>query len=249
MNVKDKNILITGASGDIGIACAEMLLAAGATLILHSNSNRAKVDGFASRHKRASIYHINCNATNEKEVKQQFQYLSEKVGIKKLDVLVNNAGDLISRCCFADMEWDLMEAAINVNLKSSFLFTKYALQMMTKGASIIFMSSLTARWGKGDRSTHYGTSKSAILGFAKCLANELASEGIRVNSIAPGFIEGNFHDRYTKPIVAKEHMGRNPLSRNGKPEDVAGAVLFLASDSSGYVNGTTIDVCGGDFIC
>lgn len=248
MDFHEKVVLITGASGDIGYACADLFAKTGAKLILHSFKKGCRIVDFQSSYLDKNIYHIICDATDENAVSAQFTFLKDSCGIKRIDVLINNVGNLIKRCAFSEMTWDLMQASLDVNLKSAFLFTLYSAPLMTSGASIIFVSSLTARWGKGDRSLHYGTAKAAIIGMAKFLANELAPKGIRVNTVAPGFIEGQFHERYTTNKVVQEHAQNNPLRRNGAPNDVAQTVLFLASEKSGFINGVTLDVCGGDFI-
>lgn len=244
-----KTVLITGASGDIGRACAMAFGRKGTRLILHSFRNPKAIQKIQEELMgTATVCAINCDASNEDAVVGQFKRITDEFAIAKIDVLINNAGDLIRRCPFEEMDWKLMQESINMNLKSAFLFTRYALPMIGSGGSIIFISSQTARWGKGDRSSHYGTAKAAIIGMSKCLSNEIAPKGVRVNCIAPGFIEGQFHQKYTAEHVAHEHAMRNPMRRNGTPEDVAGVAIFLASSQSSYVNGTVIDVCGGDFI-
>jgi 3-oxoacyl-[acyl-carrier protein] reductase len=243
-----KTIIITGACGDIGMACAELFLRENARLILFSFSHPERVIKFIKKNKHSEIIHFNCDATDEIKVKQKFDLIFKKYGIKKIDVLVNNAGDLIKRCPVDDLEWDFVQKSIDVNVKSAFLFTKYSLPKMRRGSSIIFISSSTARYGKGDRSSAYGLAKGAILSWSRCLANELGKRGITVNTITPGYIKGNFHKKYTMPKVENEHRFKNPLGRLGKPKDVAAVVLFFASLHNSYVSGTTLDVCGADYM-
>lgn len=190
--------------------------------------------------------HINGDATNQEEVKNMIDSIKSRV--KNIDVIVHTVGDLMARKKIEDTDWEFMQKVIDVNVKSAFLFTKYTLPLMKKNSSIIFISSLTARGGKGDRSSAYGLAKGAILSWSKSLANELGPQGIRVNCVTPGYIVGNFHKRYTKKAVELEHKDKNPLGRLGKPEDVAAAVLFYAQVSSGYISGTTLDVCGADYM-
>ena len=247
-NLKGKTVLITGASGDIGRACALAFGKKGANLVLHSFRNHSVINDIQKELSDVVVCPIKCDATDVKEVAKQFDLIKNHYNIKTIDVLVNNVGDLIERCPFDKMDWKLVQKSIDVNLKSGFLFTKFALPLIPNGGSIIFISSQTARWGKGDRSSHYGAAKAAVLGLMKCLANELGSKKIRVNSVAPGFIEGQFHKKYTSRDITTAHARKNPMGRNGNPDDVAGAVLFLGSPVSSYVNGTVIDVCGGDFI-
>lgn len=243
-----KTILITGASGDIGLACAELFAQEKATLVLQSHKRHSVIEDFIKRYPEIKIVHIKCDATNEKAVISQFKLIISELVKVKIDVLVNNAGDLLERRGIDDMNWDFVQKVIDVNIKSAFLFTKYSLPFMPHNSSILFISSLTARCGKGDRSSAYGLAKGGILSWSKCLANELGKRGIRVNSLTPGFIKGNFHDKYTSKGVEKEHAKRNPLGRVGTPVDVAEAVLFYAMTSRGYISGTTLDICGADYM-
>ncbi len=146
------------------------------------------------------------------------------------------------------MSWDFAQRVFNINFKSAFLFTKLSLPLMVENSSIIFISSLTARSGKGDRSSAYSMSKGALISWSKSLANELGPRGIRVNCITPGYIKGGFHRRHTSPKVEVVHKSRNSLGRLGRPEDVAAAALFYGASFDGYVSGTTLDICGADYM-
>lgn len=247
--LKGKVVLVTGASGDIGGACAEAFVQHGAILILHSHKNKEGVEKIIKKYKQANIFHINCDATNEEEVQEQFQIIKNKFKIKKIDVLVNNAGDLISRTPLGEMDLELIQKVFDVNVKSAFLFTRFSISLMPRNSSIIFISSLTARSGKGDRSSAYSMAKGALISWSKSLADELGPKGVRVNCITPGYIQGRFHKKYTPSEVEMAHRDKNPLKRLGRPHDVAMAVLFYAANSDGYISGTTLDVCGADYMC
>jgi len=247
MLLRNKTILITGASGDIGRACASLFLKEGAHLILHAYRHPEKIEKLRSRYPNR-IETIRCDGTSEEEVADAYRFLITRKKLRRIDVLVNNAGDLLARVPARRLTWDFVSRTLDVNLKSAFLFTQHALPLMRKNGSIIFVSSLTARSGKGDRSSAYGMAKGALLSWSRCLANELGKDGIRVNALTPGFIEGSFHARYTAASVARAHARKNPMGRIGTPDDVARAALFYASDLSGYVSGTTLDVCGADFM-
>ncbi|MFH1866980.1 MAG: SDR family oxidoreductase [Patescibacteria group bacterium] len=247
LDLQKKTILIAGSSGDIGLACADLCYKAGAHLILHSNKNSRRLKTFQARHKAVVINTIQCDATSEPQVKLQFQKL-KRLGIKRIDVLVFAIGDLVARKSFKNLSWNFVQHVLNINLKSAFLFTQQVLPFMRRSGSIIFISSLTARSGKGDRSTPYSMAKGAIISLSRSLAYELGPSGIRVNTLTPGFIQGKFHKRYTSNKVHNEHRLRNPLGRLGSPEDVAAAVLFYATQKNGYISGTTLDVCGGDYM-
>ncbi|MFA6553723.1 MAG: SDR family oxidoreductase [Patescibacteria group bacterium] len=241
-------VLITGASGDLGLAIAEKFASPGNTLILHSYRHPEAIRRFAKKHPRVKIVHINTDGSDEKRIKIALGNLRRIHGIGRIDAVVNNAGDLIERRPLSQLDWAFVQRTLDVNVKTAFLFTKYSYPYLRRGSSVIFISSMTAEAGKGDRSSAYGMAKGAILAWSKSLANELGRQGIRVNCIAPGYIRGNFHRRYTVKKVETKHAQRNPLGRVGRPEDVAYAVLALASQGEGYINGVTIDVNGGDYI-
>lgn len=248
-NLKGKVVLVTGASGDIGEACAEAFLKCGASVILHTYKNIARVNKLAKKFPSLKTYVIQCDATNESEVKEQFEVIKKKYKIKRIDGLVNVAGDLLDRIKIEDMKWEFANRVLEVNTKSAFLFTSFCLPLMPKNSSIVFVSSLTARCGKGDRSSAYGLSKGALISWSKCLANELGPRGIRVNCLTPGYILGQFHHKYTSKKAEIEHKIKNPLRRLGVPEDVADAALFYIANSKGYISGTTLDICGADYMC
>lgn len=248
-DLKGKCILVSGASGDIGGACAETFLRCGAKVILHIYRNKERVEKIIKKFPKSKSYIIQCDATDELQVKKQFGIIKNKYKIKKIDGLVNVAGDLLSRVKIENMDWAFANQVLEVNVKSSFLFTRFCLPLMSKNSSIVFVSSLTARCGKGDRSSAYGLAKGALISWSKCLANELGPRGIRVNCLTPGYIRGQFHNKYTSKRAETEHKVRNPLRRLGLPSDVADSALFYIANSRGYVSGTTLDICGADYMC
>jgi 3-oxoacyl-[acyl-carrier protein] reductase len=162
----------------------------------------------------------------------------------RIDILVNNAGitrdNLLMRMTEAD--WDLV---IKVNLKSVFNLTKAVQKYMLKqrSGSIINMSSVVGVNGNAGQS-NYSASKAGLIGFTKSVAQELGSRNIRCNAIAPGYIETEMTAKLSEE-VRKEWAAQIPLRRGGKPEDVAQACVFFASDLSGYVTGQVLSVCGG----
>ena len=244
----DKVVFITGASGDIGSACAELCAKEGALLVLHSYRHPERVERFLETHPTVKAVHINCDGACERSIAVALRSALRRLKRDHIDVLVNNAGDLLERRAVQALDWEFVERTLAANVKPAFFFTKHSLPYLRGNSSLIFISSLTARWGKGDRRSAYGLAKGAVMGWAKSLANELGPKNIRVNVITPGFIQGNFHKKYTARTVAKAHRMKNPLRRLGLPIDVAGTVVFLASDEASYINGVTIDVCGGDYI-
>ena len=168
----------------------------------------------------------------------------------RLDVLVNNAGSLIERRTLEEMTEDLWDRVISVNLKSVFLCSKAVLPMMKRQGSgrIINMTSVAARNGGGPGSAAYASAKGGVSTLTRAMAKDLVSDNILVNGVAPGVITTPFHDRFTPPDVRERMTAVIPIGREGTPEEVAGAVLFLASPWANYLVGEIIEVNGGQLM-
>jgi 3-oxoacyl-[acyl-carrier protein] reductase len=164
------------------------------------------------------------------------------------DVLVNNSGSLVGRKRVDEISLEYWQTVININLTSMMLVTREILPFMKKGegASIVNVASLAGRTGGHPGSLVYSMCKGAMLTWTRSLAKELAPRGIRVNSVAPGFIEGtSFHQIHTTRESAIKTIEGIPLGRSGNPYDVARAVVFLASEYDGFITGATLDINGG----
>ena len=168
----------------------------------------------------------------------------------RLDVLVNNAGSLIERRNFSEMTEDLWDRVMSVNLKSVFLCSKAVLPIMKRQGRgrIINMTSVAARNGGGPGSAAYAAAKGGVSTLTRAMAKELVAENILVNGVAPGVITTPFHDRFTPPDVRENMAAAIPMGREGTPEEVAGAVLFLASPWADYLVGEIIEVNGGQLM-
>ena len=188
---------------------------------------------------------VSVNVVSEKEVVAFFDTILDETG--RIDVLVNNAGitrdGLLVRMKGAD--WD---AVLDVNLKGTFNCTKIAAKTMMKQRSgyIINIASVVGVTGNPGQ-VNYVASKAGIIGFTKAVAKELASRGITVNAVAPGFIETDMTALLADKVKAAM-IGQIPLGRSGKPEDVASVVAFLASEKAAYITGQIIHVSGGMYI-
>ncbi|MBU0543860.1 MAG: 3-oxoacyl-[acyl-carrier-protein] reductase [Proteobacteria bacterium] len=185
------------------------------------------------------------NVRSEKEVEGFFKKILEETG--RIDVLVNNAGitrdGLLVR--MKEKDWD---DVLDVNLKGTFICTKIATKPMMKQryGRIINISSVVGFSGNPGQA-NYVASKAGIIGFTKAVAKELASRGITANAVAPGFVETDMTASLSEKV--KESMiNQIPLGRAGKPEDVAAAVVFLASESAAYITGQVIHVSGGMYM-
>lgn len=242
--LQGKNALITGASRGIGKAIAIAFAKEGANIAFTDvrrdelmeetekelNAMGIKAVGYAS------------DASSFEDSEKMVDEVAREFG--RIDVLINNAGitrdNLLMR--MNENDWDLV---IKVNLKSAFNLTKAAQKYMLKqrSGSIVNMSSVVGVSGNAGQS-NYSASKAGLIGFTKSIAQELGSRNIRCNAIAPGFIETEMTAKLPEE-VKKTWAEQIPLRRGGKPEDVAKACIFLASDLSEYITGQVINVCGG----
>lgn len=239
-DLKNKNALITGASGGIGSAIAHKLHAAGAKVAL-SGTRQEPLERLANE-LGESAFILPCNLNDMAAVEALPKQAIDALG--SLDILVNNAGitrdNLFMR--MSDEEW---QSVINVNLTATMKLCKGALRGMMKSrwGRIINISSVVGATGNPGQG-NYAASKAGMVGMSKSLAYEVASRGITVNVVAPGFIATAMTDKLADD--RKEAiLAQIPAGRMGAAEDIASAVGYLASDGAGYVTGSTLHVNGG----
>ncbi|MEN8832770.1 MAG: 3-oxoacyl-[acyl-carrier-protein] reductase [Pacificibacter sp.] len=235
-----KNALITGASGGIGGEIAKALHAAGATVGL-SGTRVEPLEALAAElGERAHV--LPCNLSDKDSVVALPKAAAEAMG--SVDILVNNAGitrdNLFMR--MSDDEWD---SVLNVNLTSTMRLCKGVLRPMMKArwGRIINISSIVGATGNPGQG-NYAASKAGVVGMSKSLAYEVASRGITVNCVAPGFIATAMTDKLTDDQKEKINT-QIPAARMGTPKEIAASVLYLASDEAGYTTGATVHVNGG----
>ncbi|MDR6227268.1 3-oxoacyl-[acyl-carrier-protein] reductase [Desmospora profundinema] len=239
-----KTAMVTGGSRGIGRAIAVALAEAGADVAVLFAGNREAAEQTASRIREAGrqAEMIQCDVSDAGQVNSAVKQVLEAFG--RIDILVNNAGitrdNLMLR--MKETDWDQV---VDTNLKGVFLCTKAVTRPMMKQRSgrIINISSVVGLIGNPGQA-NYVAAKAGVLGLTKTTAKELASRGITVNAIAPGFIETDMTAQLGEE-VQKELLDQIPLSRLGKPEDIAHAVTFLASDQASYITGQTLSVDGG----
>ncbi|MBR5304815.1 MAG: 3-oxoacyl-[Candidatus Gastranaerophilales bacterium] len=241
MIMSEKLALVTGGSRGIGKACALKLAEAGYDVIINYAGNveaaNKTVEEIKALGVTAEAYKF--DISNQTEVDENIAKIIEKYG--RIDILVNNAG-ITRDDLFIRMDADKWNAVINTNLNSAFYVTKPVVKIMMKQRSgaIVNMASIVGVYGNIGQA-NYCAAKAGLIGFTKSLAKELGSRNIRVNAIAPGFIETDM----TKDLGnTEEFLKLIPLKRMGKPEDIAAAVKFLAVDST-YVTGQVLEVDGG----
>lgn len=239
-DLNGKSALITGASGGIGGAIAKALHGAGATVGL-SGTRVEPLEALASDlGDRAHV--LPCNLSDFEAVKALQGQASEAMG--SVDILVNNAG-ITRDNLFMRMSEEEWQSVLDVNLTSTFLLCKAALRGMMKArwGRIINISSVVGATGNPGQG-NYAASKAGMVGMSKSLAYEVASRGITVNCVAPGFIETAMTDKLTEDQKAGI-LGQIPTGRMGTSDEIASGVLFLASPGAAYVTGTTLHVNGG----
>ena len=235
-----KTALVTGASGGIGAEIAKTLHKAGATVGL-SGTRVAPLEALAAELGERAFM-LPCNLSDAEDVEGLIKRASEAMG--SVDILVNNAGitkdGLMMR--MSDSDW---ADVIDVNLTSTFRLCRAAMRGMMKArwGRIINISSVVGTTGNPGQ-VNYAASKAGMVGLSKSLASEVASRGITVNCVAPGFIETAMTDKLNEQQRAGI-LNAVPAGRMGKPEEIAASVLFLASNEAAYVTGSTLHVNGG----
>jgi 3-oxoacyl-[acyl-carrier protein] reductase len=242
-SLKDKVAVITGASQGIGRDAALALAGAEAKVAIAAR-NEEKLASLANNIAAAGgeALAVRMDVADAEQVKAGFKQIVEKFG--RLDILVNNAA--ITRDGLAmRMKKDDWNAVLETNLTGAYLCIQQALPVMMKARAgrIINISSVVAQSGNAGQA-NYVAAKAGLIGLTKAIAVEIASRGITVNAVAPGFIETPMTD--VLPDKVKEELKtRIPLGRMGSPGDVCAAILFLASDEAGYITGHVLNVNGG----
>lgn len=245
-----KTILITGGSRGIGAATALLASKEGYAVVVNYHKNKKAADAVVSEIKNegGTAIAIQADITKEQEVRKLFS--ETKYAYRSLDVLVNNAGALEPQMKFEAMNMERITHIFRTNVFAQFLCTQEAIKLMAlskggNGGVIVNVSSLASKSGSPNEYIDYASSKGAIDTFTVGLSKEIADEGIRVNAVRPAFIYTDIHtdggeadrvDRIKKTI---------PLQRGGRANEVAEAILWLASEKSSYCTGTFIDVSGG----
>ncbi|QSQ09848.1 3-oxoacyl-[acyl-carrier-protein] reductase FabG [Koleobacter methoxysyntrophicus] len=236
--------VVTGGSRGIGKAIALELAENGANVVINYSKDSKGAQEVAEyiRNKGIDCLTIKANVSLASEVENMVETIIEKYG--RIDILVNNAGitrdSLLAR--MKEKDWD---DVIDINLKGVYNCTKSVVKVMMKQrwGRVVNISSVVGITGNPGQ-TNYSAAKAGIIGFTKSCARELASRGITVNAVAPGFIRTDMTDKLRNEIK-KELESKIPVGRLGKPEDVAHTVLFLVSSKADYITGQVINVDGG----
>ena len=235
-----KTLLITGASKGIGEQIARAFFANGYKVIINYNKSEERALNLANE---LNGFAFKADVSDYEQAKQLVDFAYSKYG--RIDVLVNNAGIALPQSVLQDTTENDFNNIVGVNLKGTYNCSKLVIdKMLSQGkGSIVNISSI---WGQVGASCEvlYSMTKAGIIGFTKALAKELAPSNIRVNAVAPGFIQTDMNAHLSQEEV-DEFLLSVPLGRVGKPEEVAKAVLFLASDDASYITGHVLSVNGG----
>ena len=246
MNFKGKKALVTGSGGGIGKSIALLLADMGADIVINDVSIKNAQETakeIISKGRKALV--SNADVVKNNDVKEMFKTIAAEFG--RLDILVNNAG-ITRDSLLMEMEENQWDQVMDVNLKGVFLCCKYAAKMMSEQQSgkIINISSASAQIGNIGQA-NYVASKGGVISLTKTLAKELARYNINVNAVAPGYIQTPMTE--SVPEKVKNYIiSQIPLKRAGKPEEVADAVAFLASDMSVYITGQILSINGGMYV-
>ena len=242
-SLKNKNIIVTGASGGIGNSIVEKLYENGVN-ILATGTKIEKLDEL--KKKFNDIKTLKFDISQHEKIEEFINNATEELG-GSLDCIVNNAGITKDNLTIR-MSLEEWSKVIDINLTSTFLMCKYSIKKMLKNkfGKIINITSVVGHTGNVGQA-NYAASKAGIVAMSKSLAIEYAKKNINVNCISPGFISTAMTDqideKYKEAIIAKI-----PSNRLGKPQDIANAVIFLCSDQSDYINGETMHVNGGMYL-
>ena len=242
-NLKNKNIIVTGASGGIGNSIVEALRMSGANIVA-SGTNEEKLEKLKSKFDSIKILKFDISRTDKIE-----SFIEDATNLLggSLDCIVNNAG-ITQDNLGIRMNIEEWKKVIDVNLTSTFLMSKFSIKKMLKNKSgkVINITSIVGHTGNLGQA-NYTASKAGIVAMSKSLAIEYAKKNININCISPGFIKTAMTDKIDekfKDII----ISKIPSARLGEPEDIAHAVIFLASSQSDYINGETLHVNGGMYM-
>ncbi len=243
-----KVVLVTGASSGIGRATAELFGSFGASVAITYHQNKAGAENAVSNinengERRAIALEV--DVRDNAQITKMVRDVEESLG--PVDILVNNAGSLIERLRTLEMTEERWDEVMNLNTRSAFFAAQAVIPKMLErgGGSIINVTSIAGRNGGAPGSIHYSSAKAAVLTMTKGLAKEFAAQGIRVNAVSPGVIDTPYHETFTTSEVMENLRKAIPMGREGRSSEVAGVIVFLASDAASYLCGETIEINGG----
>jgi NAD(P)-dependent dehydrogenase (short-subunit alcohol dehydrogenase family) len=245
-----KVMLITGASRGIGAATARLAAARGYAVCINYRQQQDAAEKLVAeiRADGGEALAIQADISDENQVAELFKQFDQQ--FSRLDVLVNNAGMLESQSRLEAIDGARLQRVFAANVYGSFYCARQAIQRMStrrggNGGAIINLSSIAAKLGAPEEYIDYAAAKGAIDSMTVGLAKELAADGIRVNAVRPGVIDTEIHASGGEPGRVERVSKSIPMQRGGQPEEIAEAILWLASDAASYTSGALLDVAGG----
>ena len=249
ISLQSKNVLVTGGSRGIGKACVEIFLKAGANVAFTFQSAEAEADKVVTGYNGSSkLKHYKLNLAVANDIKNVTGNVLNDFGT--IDVLVNNAG-IWREAAIDEMNLEEWNEMMNINLTSAYLITKLIVPGMKKNkfGRIINIASTAGQRGEAFHS-HYAASKGGLISLTKSLASELGKHNITVNCVAPGWVLTDMTtDSLNDESIYKKVLSDIPLNKVAQPEEIAGPVLFLASDLASHITGEILNVNGGSVLC
>ena len=250
-DLKNKVVLITGASTGIGAAAARAFAAEGSRVVVHYNASKEAAEAVAHDIKKlgASVTLVGGDVTKEGDVKRIVAETMSAYG--RIDVLVNNAGGMLGRIKIEENTVEHIDRVLALNVTQVALFMREAVPIMRrqKAGNIINVTSIAARNGGGGGAVLYAGAKGFVSTVTRGWAKEVVGDNIRVNAVSPGVITTPFHERYSNAEQLKAMQATVPMNRLGTADECAGTFLYLASEAlSGYVTGQVIEVNGGQYM-
>jgi 3-oxoacyl-[acyl-carrier protein] reductase len=244
-NFTGKVALVTGSSRGIGAEILSRFVSAGATGVLHywddpDGANRRDADALVATLPAGKVHALAADVRDAGQVEKLMAEVKQRLG--GIDILVNNAGILKDRT-LRKMTLDEWHAVISTNLTGVFHCCKYGADIMRDGGRVVSIASVAGLAGFPGQ-TNYAAAKAGVIGLTRVLGKELAKRGITANAVAPGVVETQMMADIKEEMRA-EYVKQIPLGRFAKPADIANAVLFLASEESGYITGQVLPITGG----
>lgn len=248
-DLKGQAVLITGASSGIGAGCARAFGALGARVAVHYNTAKSAAEIVVKdiQDSGGEAFALQGDLKHSSQCERVVSEAAARWG--KIDVLINNAGSMVQRVSIIELTDETFNEVIDLNVRSMMMCSKYAVEHMKNGGSIINLTSIAAHTGGGPGALMYAASKGFISVATKGLARDLINRDIRVNAVSPGVIQTPLHDKFSTPQHLEVMRQGIPMGRLGAVDECTGAFIYLASrQMSSYVTGQVLEVNGGQYM-